>query len=272
VRGAGALERGRARGRLAVVEYASLGEQHEVVERVEHRRSRLVNRAHHGLPVRGELAQERDERERGGGVQPGRGLVHQQQRRSRDEFHRDGESFALAAAHAAPRRAADEPRRDVAEVELREEGLARGRALRVCARAGHAQVRGELERLEHGERGEHEVVLETQPDELLRRGRALAVHEHRAVDVRLVREPGEHGQEARLTAAAGTHQTGQGPGEERGGERMDDVPSRGAPARVSHDGGVTKPDQVHAELLQRRDRRRRRRRVRRLPARVLHDR
>ena len=202
---------------------------------------------HDRLAARRERPQRPHQRQRRRGVEPARRLVHQEERRPRDELDADGESLSLAAADPAPRGSTDELVADVSEAELVEDGVARLRPLGVGAAPGHAKVRRELYRLERGERGEHHVILKHDAHQPLTNLGPLAVDQEVSGHVRLVDEPGDDGQEAGLAAAAGSHQRRDRAGEEGRGAAVDDS-LRGAIALgVSHDGRVPQVHQVDAD-------------------------
>jgi len=205
-----ALHVGDGVGRRSVVGDAAAGEEEELVKEGEDVGARLVDRQHQDHPVgAGHGLEAARERERGGGVEAGRRLVEEEQRRPSHELCADGGALPLPAADAALLLAADGGVRAVLQAELLQGRLHPPVALLVAERLRQPQPGGKLDRLAYRQRGEEEVVLEDEAapaEEGLGRRGAAERHLPRLQFGALGSAAREEREQRRLARAARAHQ------------------------------------------------------------------
>ncbi|BAS83582.1 Os03g0282166, partial [Oryza sativa Japonica Group] len=152
-------EEQRQAGRRAVVHRPASGEEHETIDEADDAVARLVDGHDHDAAALRDALQHLHHHERAGGVEPGGGLVEEQDDGVVDDVDADGHPPALAAGHPAAPLVADDGVRRGAQAELVDELLHPGRLLGRGERPREPELGGVHERLGDGEHRVEEVVL-----------------------------------------------------------------------------------------------------------------
>jgi len=187
------------------VDGAALGEEHELVEQLEHLARRLVDDRQHRLAARGQAADGRHHEVGGRRVQARGRLVQEQDGRAGHELHADRDAALLPPRDPTQRPVPDEGVGRLGHPELREQVVDELLALR-GRQPGHADAGGVGERLPHRQRAHEEVVLGDVRRLAVREVRGVPVDGQlpRHIDV-LGRTTGQAVEEGGLAGARRTH-------------------------------------------------------------------
>ena len=200
-------EVGRERGRRTAEDGPATGEEDEAVEEAEDALARLVDGRDDNAAALRDAAKHLDDHERGGGVEPRRGLVEEQEDRVVDDVGADGHPAALPSGHPAVALVADDGVGRGAEAEMVDERLHARALLGRGQRPREAELGGEGERLGDGEHGEQQVVLHDVRGDGLDDGarERLPVERDGALERVAGDAVGERVDERGLAGAAGAH-------------------------------------------------------------------
>mmetsp|Transcript_61215 Transcript_61215/g.182389 ORF Transcript_61215/g.182389 Transcript_61215/m.182389 type:complete len:707 (-) Transcript_61215:491-2611(-) len=190
---------------------AALPQQQHVVDEREEAVARLMNDHDDGHAQVRHLLQHLAEQQRARSVQPGGGLVEEEQRGARGELQADVHALALAAAEAGP---GDAVAHEAVLLRLELQNLQHVVRDPVepsdAGAGGVAELRGEADVLAHRHELVHDVVLRHEADDGLQVGHAglLAVDKDRPRDVPQAPGPqfaAERVEEGGLAGARGPH-------------------------------------------------------------------